>query len=197
MTAPNVDAYLREVRAGLRSLPEPEVTDILNELRGHIAERLGGAGQADHGAIDSVLRKLGRPEQIAALYVAENLAWRAESTRSPWAILRGVFHWSTLSVMGFVVFMVCLTGYAFGVCFFLAALMKPFHPQSVGLWVSNRPDSYSLHVGGFSGPAGDERELLGWWLVPIGCSLGGGTILLTTQFALWALRRLRKPKQLA
>lgn len=195
--APNVDAYLRQVRAGLRDLPESEVTDILTELRAHIAERVGSANEGDYAAIDSVLHKLGRPEQIAALYVAENLASQAECSRSPWMILRTVFHWSTLSVLGFVVFMVCIIGYAFGVCFFLAALMKPFHPQGVGLWVSNRPDHYSLHVGGVLGAPGDERELLGWWLVPIGCSLGGGTILLTTQFALWALRRLRRSKSLA
>jgi hypothetical protein len=44
---------------------------------------------------------------------------------------------------------------------------------------------------GFSGNLGDERELLGWWMIPIGFGLGGGTILLTRYFALWALRQLR------
>ena len=35
MSAANekIDAYLRQVRAGLRGLPDAEVTDILNELR--------------------------------------------------------------------------------------------------------------------------------------------------------------------
>jgi hypothetical protein len=197
MAAPNVDAYLRQVRAGLRGLPDSEVAEILTELRGHIAERIGPANQGDYAAIDSVLDKLGRPEQIAALYVAENLASRAESSRSPWMILRSVFHWSTLSVMGFAVFIVCIIGYSFGVSFFLAALIKPFHPHGVGLWMSNDPARYSLHVGGFSGGTADERELLGWWLIPIGCSLGGGTILLTTHFALWALRRVRRSMSLA
>jgi hypothetical protein len=82
--------------------------------------------------------------------------------------------------------MICAVEYGFGVCFFLAALMKPIHPEGVGLWYRNDPANFSLHVGGFSGPAGQERELLGWWLVPVGCSLGGGTILLTTYFALWS-----------
>jgi len=190
-----IDRYLRRVRTGLRGLPDTEVTDILNELRAHIVERLELAEGSRDAAIDSALQSFGRPEHIAALYVSENLVSRAESSRTPWTILRSLFYWSTLSVMGFIVFMICLIGYTFGVCFFIAALMKPFHPQGVGLWYRNDPTHFSLHVGGFFGPPGQERELLGWWLVPVGCSLGGGTILLTTQFALWSLRRLRRSRQ--
>lgn len=182
-----IDAYLRQVRAGLGGLPDSEVTEILNELRAHIVERTGD--DASDAATDSALHALGRPEQLAAQYVAENLALRAESNRSPWMILRSVFHWATLSIKGLGVFMVCVIGYSFGVSFFLTALMKPFHPQGVGLWMSNAGQTFSLHVGGFTGPADGEREILGWWMIPIGYSLGGGTILLTTHFALWALRR--------
>lgn len=190
-----IDSYLRRVRTGLRGLSDAEVSDILNELRTHITERLELAGGPRDFAVDSVLQSFGRPEQIAALYVSESLVSRAESSRSPWTILRSLFYWSTLSVIGFVVFMICLIGYSFGVCFFLAALMKPIHPQGVGLWYES-PDTghFSLHVGGFYPPTGHERELLGWWLVPVGCSLGGGTILLTTHFALWSLRQLRRPR---
>ncbi len=190
-----IDAYLRRVRAGLRSLPDSEVTDILNELRAHIIERVESGDGPTDAAIESSLQSLGSPEHIASLYVSENLTSRAESSRAPWTILRSVFHWSTLSVVGFAVFMVCLIGYSFGVCFLLAALMKPIHPQGVGLWYEG-PDTghFSLHVGGFYPHTGNERELLGWWLVPIGCSLGGGTTLLTTNFALWSLRRLRKSR---
>ena len=196
MTASNekTDRYLRRVRSGLLGLPEAEVSDILDELRAHIVERLEIAEGPRDSAVDSVLQSFGRPEHIAALYVSENLVSRAESSRTPWTILRSLFYWSTLSVKGFMVFMVCVVGYTFGVCFFIAALMKPFHPQGVGLWYRHDPANFSLHVGGFSGPPGSERELLGWWLVPVGCSLGGGTILLTTQFALWSLRRLRRPR---
>jgi len=199
MLGPNekIDSYLRKVRAGLRGLPDSEVTDILNELRAHIAERWESGGTSAD-TIESVLQSFGNPDQIATLYMAENLVSQAESSRTPWTVLRTLFHWSTLSVIGFFVFTVCLIGYAFGASFLLAALIKPFHPQGVGLWLSNVPNSYSLHVGGFSGPPGQERELLGWWLVPVGCSFGGGTILLTTHFALWSLRRLRRsrPKNL-
>ena len=196
MTTPDqkIETYLKRVRNGLRGLPAEEVSDILNELRTHIMERLELAPGPPESAVDTVLQSFGRAEKIAALYVSESLVLRAESSRTPWTVLRSLFYWSTLSVVGFIVFCICLIGYSFGICFFLAALMKPFHPQSVGLWYRNDPNHYSLHVGGFLGPPALERELLGWWLVPIGCSLGGGTILLTTQFALWSLRRLRPSK---
>ncbi len=189
-----IDSYLRQVRAGLRALSTSEVEDILNELRVHITERVGA--ETGEAAVNSVLRALGKPEQIAALYVAENLSLQAESSRSPWTVLRSVFHWATLSVKGFVLLAICLIGYSFGLSFFLAALLKPFHPEDVGLWTSGNHQDFSLHVGGFSGHSGEERELLGWWLIPVGCSLGGGTILLTTHFALWGLRRLRSSRNL-
>jgi hypothetical protein len=184
-----IKAYLRRVRGGLRELPDAEVTDIMNELRAHILERAqeGTAGNQ----VESILASLGTPEQIAAMYVAENLVSRAESSRTPWQVLRTLFYWSTMSIRGFAVFLACVIGYTFGVCFFIAAVMKPFHPQGVGLWMLDDGHHFSLHVGGFMGPPGQERELLGWWLVPVGCSLGGGTILLTTHFALWSLRRMR------
>jgi len=198
MTTPDqkIETYLKRVRTGLRGLPEEEVADILSELRAHISERLELAEGPRDSAVDTVLQSFGPAEKIAALYVSESLVLRAESSRTPWTVLRSLFYWSTLSIVGFVVFCICLIGYSFGVCFFLAALMKPFHPQGVGLWYQGGTDTahFSLHVGGFSPHTGQERELLGWWLVPVGCSLGGGTILLTTQFALWSLRRLRRSK---
>ena len=38
------------------------------------------------------------------------------------------------------------------------------------------------------------HELLGWKLIPIGLALGGGTILVTTHFALWCIRRFRQAR---
>ena len=132
MTSPNekIDNYLKRVRSGLRGLPDEEVADILNELRTHIVERSELASGQRDAAVESVLQSFGRAEKIAALYVSESLVSRAESNRTPWTILRSLFYWSTLSVMGFIVFLVCLIGYSFGVCFFLAALIKPFRLYS-------------------------------------------------------------------
>ena len=185
-----IELYLKQVRSGLRNLPEPQVADILQELRSHLLERAQSGGALSDTATDDALQSLGSPEEVASLYVAENFMARAESSRTPWMVLRGVFHWATLSVKGFLVLLVCLFGYLFGAAFFLAALVKPFNPHAVGLWMTNH-DSFSLVLGVTASQA-HGRELLGWFLIPVGCSLGGGTILLTTHFGLWCIRSFRR-----
>jgi len=190
--AQKIELYLRQVRSGLRNLPEPQVADILQELRSHILERAQSGGALSDTVTDATLQALGRPLEVASLYVAENVMARAESSRTPWMVLRGVFLWAMLSLKGFLVLTVCLIGYLFGAAFFIAALAKPFNPHAVGLWMTG-PDSYSLALG-MTDSACHGRELLGWFLIPVGCSLGGGTILLTTHFGLWCIRRFRRAR---
>jgi len=190
--AQKIELYLRQVRFGLRDLPEPQVADILQELRSHILESAQTGGALSDTATDAALQALGRPQEVASLYVAENFMARAESSRTPWMVLRGVFFWAMLSLKGFVVLTLCLIGYMFGAAFFIAALAKPFNPQAVGLWMTS-PDSYSLMLGMTDSPR-HGRELLGWFLIPVGCSLGGGTILLTTHFGLWCIRRFQRAR---
>jgi uncharacterized membrane protein len=189
-----IDLYLKQVRSGLRTLPEPQVADILQELRSHILERAQSGGTLSDTATGEALQSLGRPHDVASAYLAENVMAQAESSRTPWMVLRGVFLWATLSIKGFVVLTACLIGYLFGAAFFIAALAKPFNPHAVGLWMTNS-GSYSLMLG-MTDSAARGRELLGWFLIPIGCSLGGGTILLTTHFGLWCIRRVQRTREM-
>ena len=186
-----IDAYLESVRTGLRGLKDEDAREIIDELRSHIVDRAGSAGEVTPAGVAAALAGLGNPEELASQYMNDDLLARAESTRMPWTILRGVFHWATLSVKGFFVLLFCTVGYMFGGAFFLAALIKPFNPK-VGLWMLDS-DTYSL-VLGMTDHRPQGRELLGWYLIPIGCALGGGTILLTTHFALWSIRRFRQAR---
>jgi uncharacterized membrane protein len=190
--AQKIELYLKQVRSGLSNLPEPQVADILQELRSHILERAQTGAVLSDTTTDAAIRSLGSPQEVASLYVAENFMARAESSRTPWMVLRSVFLWAMLSAKGFLVLMVCLTGYLFGAAFFIAALAKPFNPHAVGLWMGG-PDSFSLRLG-MTDSVAHGHELLGWFLIPIGCSLGGGTILLTTHFGLWCIRRFRRAR---
>ena len=187
-----IDAYLQRLRKGLRNLRDDDAREIVEELRGHIIEKAAAGGAMTSARVESALAALGSPEELAGQYVTDDLLARAESSRAPWVILRGVFHWATLSVKGFLVLMVCTVGYMFGGAFLIAALAKPFNPR-VGLWKIGA-DTYSLALGMTSARL-EGHELLGWLLIPIGLSLGGGTILLTTHFGLWSIRKFREARR--
>lgn len=187
-----MDAYLAELRTRLRSLPEEQVKDTVEEIRSHILDTAGGGGTMTEEGVRAVLARLGPASALAAPYVTDNLLVRAQHHRMPWTILRAVLHWAKLSVKGIAVSFVCVIGYAFGASFFLAALVKPFSPKA-GLWLID-DDTFSL-VLGFTDASSRGHELLGWKLIPIGFALGGGTILLTTYFAQRCIRRFRETRQ--
>ena len=149
--------------------------------------------------IDAALATLGSPEQLAGQYLTDTLLARAEASRSPVQILSSLFRWASLSVAGFFVLLGSVLGYFFGAVLILVAALKPFHPHSAGLWlISNGGDDYefSFRLGFGSIPAGG-RDLLGWWIVPVGSLAGFGLVMLTTHIALWCVRQYRKSFRLA
>jgi HAAS domain-containing protein len=187
-----IEAYLQRLRKGLRNLRDEDAREIVEELRSHIVEKAAAGGEMTSAGVESALAALGTPEELAGQYVTDDLLARAESSRAPWAILRGIFHWATLSVKGFLVLMVCTVGYMFGGACLIAALAKPFNPR-VGLWMLDK-NTYSLALGMTSARM-QGHELLGWLLIPICLSLGGGTILLTTHFGLSSIRKFREARR--
>jgi hypothetical protein len=192
-----IDAYLTKLRRRLRGIDEQEIHEIIEELRGHILDKTGVADK--QGSVEKVgetLDALGSPEQLAGEYLTDNLLARAEVSRSPARILGVLFRWASLSVAGFLVFLSSIVGYFMGVVFALCALLKPIHPQTAGLWIYHagaEDSTISLRLG-FGSPPPDARELLGWWIVPIGLALGCALVMLTTRFALWCVHRYRRSR---
>lgn len=189
---PLIDGFLKEVRFGLRGIPPGTASEIIEELRTHIIERMGESGPQTEEAIAAVLGRLGRPQELAASYVAENIVTRAQLSFSPWLVLRGIVRWAGISLAGCWVLMVSLIGYALAGCLAVSALMKPLAPSRVGLWhLNGDPDNFSLILGLSGGPAPEGIELLGWWIVPLGLLIGVGLFLITARFGLWALKKFR------
>ena len=184
-----IDAYLMQLRRSLGELPPDEVTEILQEIRGHILERAEASGELTDERLVEILKALGRPEDIAPLYHADALMARARSSLSPRVVMRGIHRWSTVSAWGFALFIIGVVGYALGAALILAGLGKIFAPSQIGAWVG--PHSFDIGVN--NDPA--ARDVLGWWLVPFGVVVGSGVMLATTRALRWTLRfaRIRRP----
>jgi hypothetical protein len=190
-----IDAYLSTLRRQLRGMNAEESRDIVEEIRSHILDKAALATEENaSGAIDAALATLGSPEELASQYITDNLLARAEASRSPVRILKSLFRWGSLSVAGFFVLLGSLFGYFFGVVFMLVAVAKLFHPHTAGLWAlptDNGDFAFSFRLG-FGGVPAGGRDLLGWWVVPIGWFGGGVLVMLTTHIAVWFVRQYRK-----
>ena len=186
-----MEEYLRELRSALRALPGGETRDIVEEIRSHIRDSAEAGRALSEESVAATLERLGPPRELASMYRMENLAERAEQTRSPWLALRTIFQWAGLSLSGAWVLLVSLVGYSLSACFLISAVAKPFNPQRVGLWRLDDPqDSWSLHLGFRSVPQG--TEILGWWMVPLGLLVGAGLFLLTFRLGLRSVQRFRR-----
>lgn len=180
-----VDIYLTALRRQLAGLPAGDVEEILREIRGHIAERGAESGSGSGTTpVAEILRQLGPPEQIGALYRADALVAQARESFSPALIIRTTIRWASKTVVGFGASLLGLIGYSIGVGLIVCAVLKPFLPGDVGLWV-NPTDGFVL---GVEVPRPHGQELLGWWLIPYGIGVGVAFILGTTVFLRWMLR---------
>ena len=189
-----IDAYLSRLRRRLRGMNDEDARDIVEELRGHITDKASASGEVTAAAVEAALAALGTPEELASQYMTDELLSRAAVSRSPVRILESLFRWASLSVAGFLVLLSSIVGYFLGGAFTLCGVLKIIHPHTAGLWAfrgSAGDLETSLRLGFGSAPAGG-RDVLGWWIVPIGLVVGCGLVLLTTRFALWCARQYRR-----
>jgi hypothetical protein len=185
-----IDAFLNVLRKRLRGLSDENAHDVVEEIRSHILDKAAGGGDITADAVASALAALGSPEELASQYVTDDLLTRAQVTRSPWLMLRSLFRWAGLSFAGFWVLVFSLAGYCVAGAFALCAVLKPIYPHTAGLWLLPASDDYSVSLRlGFGAPPANGRELLGWWIVPLGLVLGSGLIFITFRFGHWCIRK--------
>ena len=187
-----IDGYLAELRQCLGELPPEEVHEILQEIRGHILERAEASGELTEDRLVAILKALGRPAEIAPLYQVDSVMARARGSFSPRVVMRGIHRWSMVSVWGLVLFVVGVVGYAAGFGLILGGLGKIIAPHAVGAWVG--PHTV-FDIGVNNDPT--ARDVLGWWLVPVGLAGGAAIVIATTRVLRWTLRfaRIRRPTE--
>lgn len=193
-----IERYLRDVRQRLRGLREEQLADITGELRSHILESASHGGEVTIEGANAALEALGSAEELAHEYAKDEVLARAEISRTPWRLLDSLFGWATMSLAGFVVLMVTISGYFLGIVFLLVAALKPFHPATAGLWaLRDRAGDFELSIRmGFGVAPSSGHELLGWWIIPLGMVAGCGLVVGTTRFALWCVRIYRRSQGL-
>lgn len=192
-TAPieTIDAYLLRVKEKLRDMPGTEVADILAELRSHILDSVGIPNAAgSQNAAEDTIKRLGPPDVLAEMYLTENLMARAEASRSPWLAMRTLFRLAIKSAWAFGACLASLIGYLAAIAFFVCAVAKPFYPDHDGLWWDTK--THTLVGLGLIWPAPSDRELLGWWIIPLGLGIFVVVLFVTTRFARWNVRHMRR-----
>jgi len=184
----HLDTYLAQVHRHLHSLSDAEARETLAELRSHVLDRTDG--QLSPAAVEAAIAALGSPRDVARLNVTERVAKAVETDRSPLSVLRATGRLARLSLQGFMVFLVSLSGYALAAGFLVTAMMKPFAPSRAGLWILPADDlSVSLGVVDHAPLA---REVLGWWIIPIGLVVGFGLAWLTWRFGVFSVRGMAR-----
>jgi uncharacterized membrane protein len=185
-----IDAYLAQLRRSLGELPPDEVNEILQEIRGHILERTEASGELTDERLVAILKALGSPDEIAPLYQADSVVAKARGSLSPRVVMRGIHRWSTLSAWGLALFILGIVGYATGFALCLSGVLKMLFPSQIGAWVG--PHAI-FNIGMNNDPA--ARDVLGWWLVPVGVVGGSCIVIATTRALRWTLRfaKIRRP----
>jgi hypothetical protein len=187
----DIESYLRRLEASLRGLPAEQVEDIVREIRSHLLESAGSGG----ARLTETLARLGDPEVLGGAYRMDDLALRAQSSRSPLLLLRLVMHWGTRSLEGLGALVVAFLGYGTALIGLGCALVKPFMPDRVGLWVQRvPPDDWSFQLGRVSVAPTDAREVLGWYIVPVGLLVGALALTATSRYLLAKVRKLRRAR---
>jgi hypothetical protein len=184
-----IDIYLLRVKEKLRGVPGAQVSEILAELRSHILDSVGTPNlAASPNTVEDIIERLGPPEALAEMWT-ENLMTQAETSRSPWLVMRTLFRLAIKSPRAFGACLVSVIGYLAAIAFFVCAVAKPFYPERDGLWWDAR--SHTLVGVGFIWPGPPDRELLGWWIIPLGLLIFVLLFFSTTRFARWNIGRIK------
>ena len=187
-----VNEYLTSLQRSLKSLPTAERDEVVSEITAHIRDSL------EEGlTVEQILSQLGTAQELAAQYRDTVWVERASQSRTPWSMLQSLFWLAKRGAIGGACFVVALIGYGSGASLVVTALLKPFFPNQIGLWVGPGVLHFGFHnaawrVGGGVGlvlvTSQPAHEVLGRWYIPVTCALGALFIWGTTK----VLRKLVK-----
>ena len=186
---PMIELYFSELEAKIADSPKPARQEFLQELRAHVLDRLQQTTTPTEDQCRAVLAALGSPEEIARHYHLEATLVRARRSNSPVLLLRSTLRWALTGAQGFAVFMVAFTGYLTALGFYVLAILKPFFPENVGLFVG----PFGFNFAYLPHPRG--HELLGPYFPLVTLFLGLFLMQGTTLLIRFLITRVGKLKR--
>jgi uncharacterized membrane protein len=187
---PMIESYFAALETQLGDLPRLKRDEVVRELRAHLFDRLEQITVPTDDDCRTVLKAMGTPQEIARQYRLELLLSRSAWKISPWSMLRTLFRWTLTGIQGYIVFVLALLGYTVGASFYITALLKPFFPHNVGVFVGDE----GLNLARFPEPP-PGTEILGSYYVPVAVFLGFLFTLVTTLAIRFVVRRFGRLKQ--
>lgn len=186
---PMIESYFSELETRLGKFAKPERQEFLQELRGHVLDRLQQIAAPTEDQCREILAALGTPQEIAQHYGLELALSRATRSYSPFLLLRSTLRWALTGVQGFAVFLTAMVGYMTALGFYALAILKPIFPHNVGMFVGEG----EFNIAYLPHPHG--REVLGVYF-PI-VTMFAGLFLMqgTTLLIRFLITRFGKLKQ--
>lgn len=178
----DLDTYVSTLRRHLAPIALGEREEIVREISAHIRDSVEQSGSS----LESVLRRLGPPEELATQYRDGSLIRQASHSISPLLLLRAALRLAARGISGIVVFFAAIFGYLIGGGFVLSAFAKCIFPAHTGVWLR---DGRLISSGTlFDIPQYPAHEVAGWLYVPVALVIGSLLILLTSFVVRAALR---------
>jgi uncharacterized membrane protein len=174
----------------MSDLPATDRREFARELRAHVFDRLHQIAVPTESDCSAVLAALGTPEEIVRQYRLERIMNRSAWRISPLSVLRTLLRWTLTGVQGYIVFVVALIGYVLSASFYITALLKPFFPHNVGVFISRE----GLNLTRFPAPP-PGTEVLGVYYIPVAVVLGYLFTFGTTLLIRFVMRRFGQLKK--
>jgi hypothetical protein len=189
-----LETYLQAVEGHLKSLRPEDRSEIVRELRSHVLDRV--KGDLSDASVCATLMTLGDPREIARINLRLRVA-AVVDRGAPLTVVRPLTRLAKVSGEGLLALVLSLAGYAFAGCWLLVALAKPFAPDRVGFWLLPDPQGdLSVSLGRHSASIGGH-EVLGWWIIPLGLTIGFVSAFMTYRFDLRFIRELARLQSIA
>ncbi len=189
--------YLAELKSKLKYLPVPERQETLDELHSDILSELQEQ-KAENPSMEikfllSILEKLGKPFEV----VDEILSKKLTSFQKHYP--RRLLTFTCKALLGAVIVsftsFLSLILYFYGFLNLAMAILKPFIPERIGLFIANQSfHSYGILLKSSMAGTGTTRiqatsELFGYWIIPIGIILGG-VLIFSANFLIIKTRKI-------